>query len=216
MRKRVYVALAVLLVMLVGVIGWQVLHLREPIYRSLEVRLHRLTSDDTPPGDFLDKLRWMVPPSTQAWTAVFEIRNPWGRTIGVNQMMRDAVIVDRDSRADASYAGLHSVSPQRSHHAVCYLRPHERMEQAICFSVPPESTMCRFRVVYWPATARERWRLLSAKWALARRYPSFFNWVSMHLPDTRRECEAMREVCLPAEPELLPDEERAHNEPRQR
>jgi len=34
MQKRVYIALAVLLVMLVGVIGWQVLHLREPIYQG--------------------------------------------------------------------------------------------------------------------------------------------------------------------------------------
>jgi hypothetical protein len=108
MRKRVHIALAVVLVILAGVIAWRVLRPqeREPVYRSLEVRLQRLTNDDTPPGDFLDKLRWMVPSSTQAWTAVFEIRNPWGRTIGVNQMMRDAVIVDRDSRADASYAGF--------------------------------------------------------------------------------------------------------------
>ena len=34
MQKRVYIALAVLLVMLAGVIAWQVLHLREPIYQG--------------------------------------------------------------------------------------------------------------------------------------------------------------------------------------
>ena len=34
MPTRVHIALAVLLVMLVGVIGWQVLHLREPIYQG--------------------------------------------------------------------------------------------------------------------------------------------------------------------------------------
>jgi hypothetical protein len=34
MRKRVQIALAVVLVMLVGVIGWQVLHLREPGYQG--------------------------------------------------------------------------------------------------------------------------------------------------------------------------------------
>jgi hypothetical protein len=34
MRKRVHIALAVLLVMLAGVIGWQMLHLREPIYQG--------------------------------------------------------------------------------------------------------------------------------------------------------------------------------------
>jgi C-terminal processing protease CtpA/Prc len=34
MRKRVYIALAVLLVMLVGVIGWQVLRERQPVYQG--------------------------------------------------------------------------------------------------------------------------------------------------------------------------------------
>jgi hypothetical protein len=206
MRKRVHIALAVLLVMLAGVIGWRVLRLREPVYRSLEVRLQRLTRNETPPGDLLDRLRWMVRPNTQAWTAVFEIRNPWGRTIGVNggQIVREVVNVDRDSKANRLLTG-----------AVCYLRPHERMEQALGFSVPPESKMCRFRVAYWPATARERWRLLNGKWVLARRYPSVFNWISRHLPDTRREFEAKREVCLPLESELLPDEAGAQDEPRQ-
>ena len=43
MPKRFHIALAILLVILAGVIAWQVLRLREPVYRSLEVRLHRLT-----------------------------------------------------------------------------------------------------------------------------------------------------------------------------
>jgi C-terminal processing protease CtpA/Prc len=34
MRKRVQIALAVLLVILAGVIGWQVLRLREPVYHG--------------------------------------------------------------------------------------------------------------------------------------------------------------------------------------
>ena len=34
MRKRVHIALAVLLVSLAGVIAWQVLHLREPVYQG--------------------------------------------------------------------------------------------------------------------------------------------------------------------------------------
>jgi hypothetical protein len=34
MRRRVYIALAVLLVMLAGVIAWQVLRLREPVYQG--------------------------------------------------------------------------------------------------------------------------------------------------------------------------------------
>jgi len=206
MRKRVHLALAVALVALAGVVGSQVLRLREPVHESLEVRLEKLASNHTPSRDVLDNLHWMVPPSTQEWTAVFEVRNPWKRTIGVKggQMVCDVAIVDRDAKANRLSVG-----------AVCYLRPHERMGQALCFSVPSESRMCWFRVVYWPATARERWKLLSARWALARRCPSVFNWVSVHLPDTRREAEAMREVNLPAEPETWPEEERAHDEPRQ-
>ena len=34
MRKRVYIALAVLLVTLAGVIAWQVRRLREPVYQG--------------------------------------------------------------------------------------------------------------------------------------------------------------------------------------
>jgi hypothetical protein len=34
MQERVYIALAVVLVTLAGVIAWQMLHLREPVYEG--------------------------------------------------------------------------------------------------------------------------------------------------------------------------------------
>jgi C-terminal processing protease CtpA/Prc len=39
MRKRVHIALAVLLVILAGVSGWQVLRLREPVYQGKPLRV---------------------------------------------------------------------------------------------------------------------------------------------------------------------------------
>ena len=51
MRKRVYIALAVLLVILAGVSAWQVLRLREPVYQGKPLsawleRLSKATKDD--------------------------------------------------------------------------------------------------------------------------------------------------------------------------
>ena len=51
MRKRVYIALAVLLVMLAGVIAWQVLRLREPVYQGKRLSV------------------WLVQYGTNHWSA---------------------------------------------------------------------------------------------------------------------------------------------------
>jgi hypothetical protein len=53
-------------------------------------------------------------------------------------------------------------------------------------------------------TARERWVMSNANKALARRYPSIYKWVWLHLPGTPRKFETIQEVRLPAEPEVLP------------
>jgi hypothetical protein len=183
---------------------------RPPANSQPEVRLESLTCVDTPTTGFFENADWLPSSSTQHWTATFAIHNPGGRSIGfaAGQAITGVVIVDRDSETITPNAALGDmpVIGRSTEH----LRPKES-KFLLRVSVPAGSKACRFRFAYWPATARERWGMLCAKWNIAQRYPGVSDWVSIHLPDTRRKLDGVWELRLPSEPFNLRPSEGAHN-----
>jgi hypothetical protein len=174
---------------------------RPPANRPPEIRLRRLTLHENSTTDFLSNLDGSAWLATRKWVATFEINNPGRQAIGFefNQVADDFVVVSRDGERTAPFADF-SLPVGGS-----FFINHDETKPLLGVPIPPESKICRFRIVYWPMTARECWGMSCTKWKLVMRYPTVFSWVSAHLPDKRRTLEAVCEVPLPCEPEVLTD-----------